>query len=68
MNMKLLRKKVGLTQKEVAERIAVSQVYVSKIERGEVDGLTIYTLKKLAKVLKVTVYEMLKILIEGDKK
>ena len=40
--MTAARKKAGLTQVQMAERLAVGQSYVSKIERGEsyVDILT----------------------------
>jgi ribosome-binding protein aMBF1 (putative translation factor) len=44
------RKKAGLTQKEFAHRMGVSQQVVSRLENGEVDNPTIDTLSKIADV------------------
>lgn len=52
--MRILRAKSKLTQKQLAERIGVTQTYISRIERGEIEGLTIGKLLKLADALKVT--------------
>lgn len=64
MNMKMLRKRARLTQTKLAKMVGVTQVYISKIERGEIDGLTIGKLKKIAKILKVTPTELLEILMK----
>lgn len=44
------RKKSGLTQKEFADRMGVSQQVISRLEKGEVDNPTIDTLSKVADV------------------
>lgn len=67
ISLKLLRRKRGLTQKELAKRLRVTQQYISKLENGNIDGLTIGKLKKLAKVLGIDVIEMLRILLERNK-
>ena len=51
--MKQLRKKEGLTQKELAQRIEVSQSYVSKLEHGYTQGLNIDKILKISKILNV---------------
>ncbi|MBF0433080.1 MAG: helix-turn-helix transcriptional regulator [Fibrobacteria bacterium] len=45
-----IRKKVGLTQVELAKKMGVSQQVVSKLEHGEVDNPTINTLQRIAAV------------------
>jgi len=42
------RKKSGLSQKEFAVRMGVSQQVISRLENGEVDNPTIDTLSKIA--------------------
>ena len=50
--MRELRKSKGLTQKQVAEKIGLSQCYYSQIEKGERGGhIGIDTFCKLATVL-----------------
>jgi DNA-binding XRE family transcriptional regulator len=44
------RKRSGLTQKEFADRMGVSQQVISRLEKGEVDNPTIDTLSKIADV------------------
>lgn len=47
------RKEKDLTQEELAYEVAINASYVGRIERGEANA-PIYTLKKIAKVLKLT--------------
>lgn len=54
MNLAKLRKKMGMTQKEVAERLDCSQVSIGKYERGEREP-SIDMLKKMAKLFDVNV-------------
>jgi predicted transcriptional regulator len=41
-----LRKKVGLTQVDVAEQMGVSQARISQLEQGEVDQLEVDTVRR----------------------
>ncbi len=63
-NMKKLRIAMRLTQKQLGLRIGVSQVYISKIERGDIDGLTVNKIIKLSKVFHVSPEELFKRLLE----
>ncbi|MBD7915223.1 helix-turn-helix domain-containing protein [Clostridium sp. Sa3CUN1] len=51
MNVKLARIKAGLTQKELAALIGLSNVTIVKIEKGNYDSLTRATMIKIAKAL-----------------
>ncbi len=44
------RKKSGLTQKEFAERMGVSQQVISRLEKGDIDNPTIDILSEIAEV------------------
>lgn len=48
------RKAVGLTQKQLAQRLKLPQSQISRIERHP-DHITIRTLKRVAKALRVDV-------------
>jgi transcriptional regulator with XRE-family HTH domain len=61
--LRRLRKKVGLTQEQLALQAGVERNFVSLIERG-VNQPTIRIIFKLAVVLQVTPSEMLKA-VEG---
>lgn len=43
-----LRKKRGLTQKELAHRLKTSQGAITRIESGEYTGYSLHTLEKIA--------------------
>lgn len=58
MKIKLARIKLELTQKELAKKVGISHVTLSKIERGICENLTFKTMKKLAKALDTTVQEL----------
>jgi len=62
--MKILRINIGLTQKQLGQRVGVSQVYISKIENGDIDGLTVAKIIKLSKVLNVSPTELFDKLID----
>ncbi|MGY5237620.1 helix-turn-helix transcriptional regulator [Clostridium tertium] len=51
MNVKLARIKAGLTQKELAALVGLSNVTIVKIERGNYDSITRATMIKIAKAL-----------------
>ena len=55
--LKDARKKLGLTQEEVAKQIGTSGNYYAKIERGEIN-VTIKKLSKLIKALKIDASEI----------
>ncbi len=54
--IRFLRKKAGLTQKELARRAGVSQSLIARIERGTVDP-RLSTLRKIMKVLEEALRE-----------
>lgn len=45
-----MRTKKGLTQKQLAKRIGVTQQYISKIESGDVKGVTLGKAEEIAKI------------------
>lgn len=47
-----LRKKAGLTQKQLAELIGTKQSNIARIESADYTGYTFQTLEKVTKVLK----------------
>lgn len=57
-NIKKLRKKIGLTQAQVAKKADIHVNFFARIERGE-ENPTYETLEKLAKALKVKSSEFL---------
>ncbi|MCB2308872.1 helix-turn-helix transcriptional regulator [Clostridium estertheticum] len=59
-----MRKNVGLSQKEVGIMIGKSQVYISHIEKGKIDNIPIHILNKLSNVFHISIYEVLRILLE----
>ncbi|KAA5837180.1 XRE family transcriptional regulator [Saccharopolyspora hirsuta] len=50
-----LRKKVGLTQTELAERMGIGQPRVSAIERGDIESHTVATLRSYVEALGGTI-------------
>ncbi|MES5954571.1 helix-turn-helix transcriptional regulator [Bacillus fungorum] len=52
-NIRFLRKKRGLTQEELAERINLQQAYIGGVERGE-RNISMLTLQKIADGLEVS--------------
>jgi transcriptional regulator with XRE-family HTH domain len=57
-NLRAARKKLGLTQEQVAERSGVHSTEVSRIEAGKRDP-QVSTLRKLAAALEVSPGELL---------
>lgn len=57
-NIKKARKKIGLTQEEVAEKAGIHVSYYSRIERGVVNP-SVDVLESIAKNLKVKSSEIL---------
>ncbi|HDR7888526.1 helix-turn-helix domain-containing protein [Bacillus toyonensis] len=52
-NIRFLRKKRGLTQEELAERIDLQQAYIGGVERGE-RNISMLTLQKIAAGLEIS--------------
>ena len=53
------RKKLGLTQEELAAKVGVHRTYIGMIERAE-KNLSILSLEKIAKALKVPIGDLMK--------
>lgn len=60
MSLKIERIKRNLTQKELQEISGVSTVTIGKIERGEIENVTLTTYKKLAQALEVPIEQLIK--------
>jgi transcriptional regulator with XRE-family HTH domain len=56
--IKLLREKISITQKELAEKVGVSQQNISRWETGEVIP-KIDKLKRIAEVLGCTINDLI---------
>ena len=48
------RKEIGLTQRELADKVGISRNSLSRIELAVVPNLTVHTAMRLAKVLGIT--------------
>jgi transcriptional regulator with XRE-family HTH domain len=57
--IKKLREARGLTQAELADKVGVTQVYISSLESGARKNPSLELLRKLAKALKTDVAELL---------
>lgn len=60
LNLKEIREKANLTQAELAEKSGVGRVTISRLETGKLKETTFGTLMKLAKVLQVSVDDLIK--------
>ena len=58
MKIKLKRISKGLTQKELANKVGISHVTLSKFEKGSYENITLRTMLKLASALDTTVQEL----------
>ena len=58
LNFKLLRKRAGLTQVQVAEQAGIVQNEISRIELGKVN-VTLGTMQRLARVIDLDVENLL---------
>lgn len=59
MRLKRLRTAFGMTQVELAKRANVTQGFIAQLEGGLKKDPSLATLRRLAKVLKVSVAELL---------
>ena len=58
MELKLKRIKLGLTQEMLREQAHVSINTIVALEKGQIDGVRVGTLKKIAAVLNSSVSEL----------
>lgn len=58
--IKYFRTLKNMTQLQLAERAAISEDYLSQIERGKASGLTIATALKIAEALEVNFEALVK--------
>jgi transcriptional regulator with XRE-family HTH domain len=56
--IKRRRTELGLSQRELAKRVGVSDAYITQLETRERINPSLHVLKKLAKALKVTLAEL----------
>ncbi len=57
--IRTLRESRDLTQIDLAERIGVTQGYIAQLENGDRKNPTLRKLKRLSKVLKVPLVELI---------
>jgi transcriptional regulator with XRE-family HTH domain len=58
--IRLRRLELRLTQAELGKAIEQDQAYISKIERGQVSGMTVVMLERIALALHVKVSTLIK--------
>lgn len=56
--LKIARVKKGLTQEQLAKKSGVGRVTISNIERKGIESIPVYTLRKIANALDMTVAEL----------
>lgn len=59
-NLKNIRNEKGFSQQELADKSGVSRVTISRLETGELEETNAGTLLKLAKVLNVSISDLVK--------
>lgn len=59
-NLRALRVKIGLSQEQFAEHLAVHRTYMGAVERGE-RNLTLQTVERLAERLEVPVHSLFEV-------
>ena len=58
--IRLRRLELRLTQADLGKAIDQDQAYISKIERGQVSGMTVAMLERIARALRVDVATLIK--------
>lgn len=58
MKLRTIREKKGITQKDLATKLGMSQAYLCNLEKGKAN-VSLHTLRRLAKALKVRVADIL---------
>ena len=59
INLRQQRKKIGISQEDLAERCGLHRTYIGAIERSE-RNITLQTLERLAESLDVSPHDLLK--------
>ena len=59
-NIKRLRNKLGLTQDDLAKKADIKYTTLMKVESGTVNKPSVQTMAKIAKVLGVSIEDLLK--------
>lgn len=54
------RRRRDLSQEALAEAVGISKSYLSKIERADVKGLSLFTLLEIASALNVQIGDLMK--------
>lgn len=58
MRLRTIREQKGVTQKDLAAKLEMSQAYLCNLEQGKAN-VSLHTLRRLAKALKVRVADLL---------
>lgn len=58
-NLKTLREKIGMTQKELAKKVGIERAYVSMIETNENRSISKSLTKKFCSIFNVKEYQLL---------
>lgn len=58
MNCRIARIRKGITQKELAKMVGISNTTLVKIEKDEIDNVKFGTLKAIAKILNADIKEL----------
>lgn len=58
MNLKLERIKRGMSQKQLAQISNVSEATIVKLEKGDIDSVTVRILKKVSETLGMSMLEL----------
>ena len=59
MTLRCFRKQKKVTQEELARKVGVSQAYICALESGKRENPSIYILVRIAKVLDITIEDLI---------
>ncbi|MDY3361221.1 MAG: helix-turn-helix transcriptional regulator [Clostridium celatum] len=58
MRVKLRRIELGLTQEELSQKVNIARARIVEVEKGYYENLRLREMKKIAEVLKTTIYHL----------
>lgn len=58
MRVKLRRIELGLTQEELSQKVNIARARIVEVEKGYYENLRLREMKKIAEVLKTTIYPL----------